>query len=293
MNALPGIDHANGASGYVAPSRPTEDFAKALHQEPDTHAQLSGSQTHATSPSQHDSKPTSTSMTSVDDGAVVDTGHVTEDMSSAEPETADIPANALLSLAKLVTPIGITEAFLGARVYGLHLAAQGYLSELGLLDADSCPRDLKPVAALAAANNDMPLASAMDVSSSVLPAGFLEPDAGIQLSPITTPVPERTAASSAEEADVTAETMASALASAGDDVAHWSERVLRLGRDGGSGVTAWLRDYRLNESELSGVLDSLTSYAREQGIPLRRVVLNGRQVWTSAPITAQGNEHVD
>jgi hypothetical protein len=60
----------------------------------------------------------------------------------------------------------------------------------------------------------------------------------------------------------------------------WPQRVLRwLGDD--AGTTAWVRDYQMDLSKVQTLLDSLRCLAEQQGLPLRRVMLNGHELWRS------------
>jgi hypothetical protein len=60
----------------------------------------------------------------------------------------------------------------------------------------------------------------------------------------------------------------------------WPQRVLRWLGDG-EGTTAWVRDYQIDMSKLQTLLDSLRCLAEQQGLPLRRVMLNGHELWRS------------
>lgn len=60
----------------------------------------------------------------------------------------------------------------------------------------------------------------------------------------------------------------------------WPQRVLRWLGDG-EGTTAWVRDYQMDLSQVQSLLDSLRCLAEQQGLPLRRVMLNGHELWRS------------
>ncbi|MFA6985141.1 MAG: hypothetical protein WC213_02900 [Arenimonas sp.] len=60
----------------------------------------------------------------------------------------------------------------------------------------------------------------------------------------------------------------------------WPQRVLRWLGDG-EGTTAWVRDYQMDLSKVQTLLDSLRCLAEQQGLPLRRVMLNGHELWRS------------
>lgn len=60
----------------------------------------------------------------------------------------------------------------------------------------------------------------------------------------------------------------------------WPQRMLRWLGDG-EGTTAWVRDYQLDPSNAKTLLDSLRCLAEQQGLPLRRIMLNGHELWRS------------
>jgi len=280
MNGLGGIEQATLAAGYAGAVQPVQDFAQELHKQSNEHAPPPKP---AINPGDHQAPGVSISETP----GTSATAQATVTDATAASAQHDIAATSAQVIAP-VTPIGVTEAFLGARVFGLHLSAQGYLSELKLLDwrgeakgetADATALE-RDAATIVAAPVDEPVVPSMPSVASnqeagaavALPLSIAEVFAG-RIEPVHN-----------------VDTAAPAIATAGAEAVQWSERALRFSRDGGKGVTAWLRDYRLNENELGPVLGSLTAHAREQGMTLQRVVLNGREVWTSSAHT-QGSDY--
>ena len=61
----------------------------------------------------------------------------------------------------------------------------------------------------------------------------------------------------------------------------WPESSLRLTRQRDGSATIWLRDYRMPNEGVSQMIDVLVKGAEAAGIRLGRIVLNGREVWTS------------
>lgn len=59
----------------------------------------------------------------------------------------------------------------------------------------------------------------------------------------------------------------------------WSERMVRWITDANQSVTAWVRDYRLTDDDIRIVVDRLIEHSKSQGVPLSRVVVNGKQCW--------------
>jgi hypothetical protein len=79
---------------------------------------------------------------------------------------------------------------------------------------------------------------------------------------------------------------------AGAAAISWPERVVRSVRDANQGVSIWLRDYRTTPEETSKLVGELAEHARAHGERLNRILLNGREVWTSRGGTNQGVTHV-
>lgn len=68
-------------------------------------------------------------------------------------------------------------------------------------------------------------------------------------------------------------------------LARWMKWFERDGRD----PTIWLRDFRLDDDQASRVVDDLRSAARELGLSLDRIVVNGRERWRN-PQSGQTKE---
>lgn len=64
---------------------------------------------------------------------------------------------------------------------------------------------------------------------------------------------------------------------------HWSQRMLRWNGNaaGAGGVTAWVRDYSLDASEIPALVRSLAALSAEQGFLLERVMVNGHEAWAA------------
>lgn len=64
---------------------------------------------------------------------------------------------------------------------------------------------------------------------------------------------------------------------------HWSQRMLRWNGNttAANGVTAWVRDYALEASEIPVLIQSLLVLSEVQGLPLGRVMINGHEAWTA------------
>lgn len=79
------------------------------------------------------------------------------------------------------------------------------------------------------------------------------------------------------EATATA-TSAPASSAAVEWLARWIRWIERDGHD----PAVWLRDYRIDDDEARRVVDDLRALAREHGISLERIVVNGREHWRNA-----------
>ena len=62
----------------------------------------------------------------------------------------------------------------------------------------------------------------------------------------------------------------------------WPHRLLRWLADSDAGMTAWVRDYRLDPSQAAQLVDSLRCLADQQGHSLHRIMLNGHELWRAA-----------
>ncbi|WNH48587.1 hypothetical protein PDM28_18315 [Stenotrophomonas aracearum] len=85
-------------------------------------------------------------------------------------------------------------------------------------------------------------------------------------------------------------TAASAAAQHPDAGVPWQERWLQWLRGSGGDVQLRLRDYRLDETNHPQLLQQLHRFARDQGMALTRVTVNGHELWRM-PEPATGNHH--
>ncbi len=63
----------------------------------------------------------------------------------------------------------------------------------------------------------------------------------------------------------------------------WPQRVLHWLSDGDA-TTAWVRDYTLDSASTGTLVEALRCFSEQQGFTLRRIMLNGHEVWR-APST--------
>jgi hypothetical protein len=181
-------------------------------------------------------------------------------------------------LGTVVQPIGVTEALLGSRVFGMHLLAGGYLSELALSQGAAADVAFDAVNAAQSPvipqdGQVMPADSARSFQSASLEEQSSIEDLMIHITPVENETSETVPETLAHIAVATASTSA--------PLAQWLERSLRFTKQPDGGTTAWLRDYRAGAAEAENLRDSVLQEARAKGAVLSRIMLNGREVWTS------------
>lgn len=175
-----------------------------------------------------------------------------------------------------VQPVGVTEALLGSRIFGWHAFAQAYLSELTASNV-TLNEESDPVEAT------LQLAQ---VTPSIPEVADGEA-AGIRHAPSTATLSELGLVA---ESPRGAEGMDGHAAEAGatDPVVaavassdYWSERSLRFTRHADGRNVAWVRDYRLDGAEADRLVGSVLQEAQAGGLVLDRIMLNGREAWSS------------
>jgi hypothetical protein len=173
-----------------------------------------------------------------------------------------------------VTPIGVTEALLGARVFGWHAMAQAYLSELTAADGATHPHDA--VEESLAPSMSAPDEEAKSVTSAPVTLAATETDAATpQLQGAVQDQP-RSVADDASVSNTAELTLADTTASS-----YWSERSLRFTRQRDGGSVAWLRDFRVSDAEASHLIQWVLDDAKAKGTALSKIMLNGREAWAS------------
>lgn len=70
--------------------------------------------------------------------------------------------------------------------------------------------------------------------------------------------------------------MAQAVPATAEWLSRWFRWVERDGRD----LALWVRDYRIGDREAAGVVNGVLTFVREHGIPVGRIVVNGREHWS-------------
>jgi len=199
--------------------------------------------------------------------ATVDQAHCTSvDMLSAAGQLGDATTQ----------PVGVTEALLGARVFGWHALAQSYLSELAAFDASPGEGELPTEAKASLIQLESQAASVADEEpSSVAETGAMTeaPEVPHVAGPTPGIESERDPVSGMEANEPCLAAMTS--------VGYWAERSLRFTRQPDGLGVAWLRDYRLDAAMGSQVVRLVLQEAKARGVALDRIMLNGREAWSS------------
>jgi hypothetical protein len=181
-------------------------------------------------------------------------------------------------LSVAVQPTGITQALLGSRVYGVHLLAGTYLSEL---EARAYPTlAAVPDMAVSTMAEIPPLMSvgqsdASPVSSDTASVAPLHEEAMAMLNLLAKDETVMAASHASPSSEVS-------IVSAEASTMLWPESSLRLTKQRDGSTVIWLRDFRMPAEGASHVVDALVRAARTEGIRLGKIVLNGREVWTSS-----------
>jgi hypothetical protein len=181
-----------------------------------------------------------------------------------------------IQLNTVVQPTGVTEALLGSRVYGVHLLAGAYLSELVVSESEVELNEL---------HSETPQLTESAVAQ--------EPTAAFALLDVSTPGPDeslptqapvnaidslRESGSSMPADDIA---LTNAAVSDGTSTLLWSERSLRFTPQRDGTAIAWVRDYRLESREIPRLMEALRGEAKTKGMSLSKIMLNGREAWSS------------
>lgn len=175
-----------------------------------------------------------------------------------------------------VTPTGVTEKLLGSRLFGVHLLADTYLSELAREESDAVLDRTPGIAPLSQTNKPLTVA---DHANTALPLG--KPD--LMLTSNEQAVAILRVVVSEEWTPATGNTRAMGASSitAAEATVAWPESLLRLSRGSDGAIVVWLRDFRLDGKEAAYLVNALVKNAQSLGAPLGRIMLNGREVWSS------------
>jgi hypothetical protein len=204
-------------------------------------------------------------------------GAVPTSQAAVQPSFMMVHAN-----ASEVQPIGVTEALMASRVYGIHLLAGSYLSELALADSLGAAQPPDPSLPL----NDLLLAP-MAAAAMTDGQSAEEPSLPGVREDVT--AMGATAVSAADETEMRSDRWVSEVNAQSNGAAwvaassaqemSWPERTLRLTRRLDGEVVVWMRDFRLSHETASQMFGTLVATARTQGMSVNRIMLNGAEVW--------------
>ncbi|RDI99314.1 hypothetical protein DVT68_00150 [Dyella solisilvae] len=268
MNDLYPMDGARSASVSVQqrPQQQRSDFADVVSRDSDASPQVKSGQA-----SGHEGAS----------GDVMATGpNMQADVSARTPvvstQTLEASVTAqLLQRETVVQPVGDIEATRDARIFGVHLLAGRYLSELALVD---------PAGAASQASDSLGMAREVPSTHDGAGRGMVMPMSAEESSPaeslsdaLVAPM-EIVWASSTAESEQASPHAAALIGSA----AEWLKRLLRYGREPDGSTVAWVRDFRLPDAQSGAVVAAVLRDAARQGVTLQRIVLNGRTAWSSS-----------
>jgi len=181
-----------------------------------------------------------------------------------------------IQLNTVVQPTGITEALLGSRVYGVHLLAGAYLSELVVSESEG---ELTGPHAETPQLTESAVAQEPEAASASLDANTPAPDESL---PTQVPVSAIDSLLESEPSMPTDDTaLTNAAVSDGTSTLLWSERSLRFTPQRDGTAIAWVRDYRLESHEMPRLMEALRGEAKAKGMSLNKIMLNGREAWSS------------
>jgi hypothetical protein len=177
-----------------------------------------------------------------------------------------------------VAPTGLTEAILGARLYGWHAQAQVYLSELSLAGEQVEQQAVKdsPESHPNTISVEEPASEAVSMPTPVEVEKLVSTQATTTASDSK---PDDVRVSSDDAAPTSAKEIATSDASL---AGYWAERSLRFTRQQDGSSVAWLRDFRISSSEAPRLVALALSDANAKGLKLSRIMLNGQQAWPSS-----------
>ncbi|MDE2154499.1 MAG: hypothetical protein KGJ32_01195 [Xanthomonadaceae bacterium] len=204
---------------------------------------------------------------------------IAQDAKSSSAQNTGFTMSAVMheQLGRVVQPTGNTEALLGSRVFGVHLLASTYLSELtarAYPDPAAVPDVMLPeMANMRPQTHALPSDIPPVTNDAVADRSFHE--AALAALSMLAKSEEMAVAGHSTASDATSVDSAMAVTTL------WPESSLRLTRQRDGSAVIWLRDYRVPHEAAARLVDVLMKGAMAEGIRLGRIVLNGREVWTS------------
>lgn len=261
MESVSNIAHSFASPSELSGHRSKHDFADAIAKTADRdkaalHRRSAGGEKPTESRSQSSEK--------VGDSLVED-----------RAKSPDVNGSDRAMQSATVRPVGQIENVDEARIYGVHLLAGRYLSELGRGTAQELPCGELVQGVFEPANGRASMAAAAAPSAPFLSAGDQAPLSDPRPLVGLTTMGERAMESPVHEIG-SGEVMA-AMPSAHE----WLERSLRFARDRQGDMVAWVRDFRIDDQQAGALVGDLLDQAKANGIALARIMLNGHAIWNS------------
>jgi hypothetical protein len=179
-----------------------------------------------------------------------------------------------------MAPGGVTETLLEARVFGWHAMAQAYLSELSTADKHSPLRNAAQIDPVFTSTRLKVTSDTLQPNAiAAVPIAAEEYGAAVPFD-----VPPKAQPSITLDDGAAGNTVEPAVTEASVS-GFWPERSLRFTRQRDGSSVAWLRDFRVDDAEASHLIRFVLNDARQKGVVLSRIMLNGREVWTSRNIS--------
>lgn len=179
-------------------------------------------------------------------------------------------------------PVTIVDATTRARLFEQHWFANGYLSFLS--DTDQPRASTATGVAGATPNEAFAAATTSEALTPVPSAPSGEPRRTVMA---PWPVALESLASTADAPLHSIERLARTLGPLVAADQPWPERLLRMSQRPGGKAAIWVRDYKLAPHLVEPLVAHLLRLARQDGVALERVVVNGTIVWQSESIQGE------
>lgn len=177
-----------------------------------------------------------------------------------------------------VQPIGQLGAVRNARVFGVHLLAGAYLSEVDTAETGGTAGDVNGGAPkVVDPSGQVALTSAEAKASVAALSAVPSTDVQAQASPA---ISGTVAVALSSHGNAALDNVAHGVAGAGT-LAHWVDRLLRYSRQPDGSTVAWLRDFRVSEDQVPALVSAVLQHASQLGMTPGLIMLNGREVWPS------------
>lgn len=184
----------------------------------------------------------------------------------------------------VVQPKGVTESFLDSRVFGVHLLAGTYLSELHVSTEHGSAQAFPGLAACGGYGGQGETIGR--VSEAFVSAQSVSGNSWRSTEEDLLAILVRKALEMMTD-EIRSPNQGEVLPEATQE-AIWPAESLRLTKRADGSLTLWLRDFRLDEDGMRQTVGVLVKEAGAKGIHLGRIVFNGREAWRSPTFTKQG-----